>query len=183
MGGRGSVVVCAALKRDVSCGKKFLYMHWRGTGEHLHERCWRNERKETATCDHLAKCTTKQQVCMFLFIIIHCTDFYIFVLCSSLLISFCSQFSPVLHFTLLCSVCLPALHVVILPLNSNYDLHPSSCFVLNFLVHFHILFLLFVISSLLWFSKLLPLSVCPCPVLHKYFPVSPHYACSICNIQ
>ena len=37
----------------------------------------------------------------------------------------------VLHFTLLCSICLPALHVVILPLNSN-DLHPVFLFCFAF---------------------------------------------------
>jgi hypothetical protein len=38
--------------------------------------------------------------CTFVFIIIYCTDFYLFVLCSGLLISFLFQFTLVLYSTI-----------------------------------------------------------------------------------
>ena len=78
----------------------------------------------------------------------------VLVLYSSLTISSCSQFSPVLHFILLYSICLPALHVVILPLNSSNDIHPLLLFCFAFsclfsysILTFHYLFLVMVFQS------------------------------------
>ena len=98
---------------------------------------------------------------MLLFITIYDTDFYLFVPCFSLLISFLSHFVPLLHSTI-GFWCLLALHMVFLPWNSTGLSHsPSCCFVLDYpfidqILHF------------LSFS-FLPLCSCDCsPVSHYH---------------
>jgi len=69
---------------------------------------------------------------MLLFITICCTDFYLFVLYSSLLIYSLSHFVPALYSTV-GSWCILALHVVSLPRNSTgLRLFPFYCFVLDY---------------------------------------------------
>jgi hypothetical protein len=68
---------------------------------------------------------------MLLFITICCTDFYLIVLCSSLLISFLFNSVPALYSTN-GSWCIPALHMVFLPCNRGGPRISSYCFVLDY---------------------------------------------------
>jgi len=69
---------------------------------------------------------------MLLFITISCTDFYLIVLCSSLLISILFNSVPALYSTN-GPWCVPALHVAFLPCNTGGpQLSSSYCFVLNY---------------------------------------------------
>ena len=71
---------------------------------------------------------------MLLFITICCTDFYLFVLYSSLLIYSLSHFVPALYSTI-GFWCIPPLHVVLLPYNSTgLRLFPFCCFVLFWII-------------------------------------------------
>ena len=94
-----------------------------------------------------------------LFITEYCTDFYLFVLRSSLLISFLYYFVPALY-SIIGSWCLPALHMVFLPWSrSGLRLSPSHCFVLDFQ------FINQILHSLSF--SFLPLCSCECSVFHE----------------
>lgn len=108
---------------------------------------------------------------------------YLHVHCSSLLISFIFWIFPVLQSALLFSYHFLALHLVILP-GSSTELLPlphTPHFLSCFSVYYRIFWFL-LIFSLFWSANLLPLSVCPCSLLHS---CDLGYLCSAhgCTIQ
>jgi hypothetical protein len=99
---------------------------------------------------------------MLLFITICCTDFYLFVLCSSLLMYSLSHFVPALY-SYIGSWCIPSLHVVLLPCSSTgLRLSSSFCCVLVYLFINQILhFFHFSSSHFAHVSVLLCLTLTP----------------------
>jgi len=105
---------------------------------------------------------------------------YLLFHCSSLVI--CFLLFPVLQSTLLCSSCLPAVHLVIWQCSSS-GLWLFPPLIVLFFLFFYLLLYIFdgflLTGSFFWSSNLHPFSVCPCPLPHHWVLVSPSSACGI----
>jgi len=84
--------------------------------------------------------------CIFLFIIIICTNFYLFNLCFGLLMSFLFQFVPVLYSTTV-FLCLPTLHMVFLPWSTAGLRLPPSVLLWSYLFINHKLHFLLCLAT------------------------------------